>query len=121
MSAFIGVVSSSVACVAYHVWVVLLRSLVVSLVVVLLSVLLMSLFLKFFPNVFYRDKPAGLCGAILSDKPNWVSSLVATDNAHYINPLPMTEFSKLAEIIERIFLLPPGEKGKPQSLQKHKK
>ncbi len=72
------------------------------MVVVLLSVLLMSLFLKFFPNVFYRDKPAGLCEAILSDKPNWVSSLVATDNAHYINPLPMTEFSKLAEIIERI-------------------
>lgn len=72
------------------------------LIIVLLSALFMSLFLKFFPNMFYRDKPSGLCQGVLANKPNWVSSLVAVDDPHYIEPLQMIEFSKLSQAIELI-------------------
>tara|TARA_B110000879_G_C11062754_1_gene467396 strand:+ start:638 stop:1087 length:450 start_codon:yes stop_codon:yes gene_type:complete len=71
-------------------------------IVILLGVLLMSLFLKVFPNVFYRDKPAGLCEAILPDKPNWVSSLAIPDNAHYVMPLPMSVFEDITRAIVKI-------------------
>ena len=51
-----------------------------------------------FPKLNYRDMPKGLCQAELDEqKPNWVSSLVDEQNAHYIKPLQIQSLSQLAD------------------------
>lgn len=55
----------------------------------------------FFPQINFRDMPQGLIDGTLSeDKPNWVSSLVASDNPHYIAALNVDSLEKLAACIK---------------------
>ena len=76
------------------------------MVVLLLSigVFVMSLFLSQNKGFFYRDKPEGLCEALLPDKPNWVSSLVSISDPHYIASLPV---DKLATVSAAIYQIDP--------------
>lgn len=60
----------------------MLKVIVLSLVLLLILVPLVG------PYWMYRPMPRGLCQGQLPDKPNWVSSLVAKDNPHYVKPLP---------------------------------
>jgi uncharacterized protein (DUF1499 family) len=55
----------------------------------------------FFPQINFREMPQGLIDGTLSeDKPNWVSSLVASDNSHYIASLNVDSLEKLAACIK---------------------
>ncbi|MBL7478374.1 DUF1499 domain-containing protein [Legionella bononiensis] len=54
-----------------------------------------------FPQINFREMPKGLIdGQLPEEKPNWVSSLVAADNAHYIPPLKVGTLVQLAECIK---------------------
>lgn len=79
-----------------------LVELMIVVVIILTGVLIMSIFLSKDPDLFYRDRPAGLCEAALPDKPNWVSSLVARDDKHYIAPLPFTPLDDLKNAIHQM-------------------
>jgi uncharacterized protein (DUF1499 family) len=54
----------------------------------------------FYPEIFFRAEPEGLCHGKLPNKPNWVSSFVAENNPHYIASLGKIESSKLTECIQ---------------------
>lgn len=54
-----------------------------------------------FPQINFRDMPKGLVeGDLPEEKPNWVSSFVATDNAHYIAPLKIKSLAQLSDCIK---------------------
>lgn len=52
-------------------------------------------------GLFFRPAPQGLCQAALSDTPNWVSSLVAPDNAHYVKPLGLVDIAQLSACLKK--------------------
>jgi uncharacterized protein (DUF1499 family) len=83
-------------------WKILMLEMLVVVIVILLCVLSVNTLLAKYPDFFYRDKPQGLCEAALSDKPNWVSSLVHRSNSHYVSPLPVTPLSDIARCIQRM-------------------
>ena len=72
------------------------------LIILLVIAFLVQVLLLKKPNLFYRDIPAGLCVADLPNKPNWVSSLVPSSNAHYIAPLPTASLIHTADVIQLI-------------------
>ncbi|KTD46183.1 DUF1499 domain-containing protein [Legionella quateirensis] len=54
-----------------------------------------------FPQINFREMPKGLLdGQLPEAKPNWVSSFVAADNAHYIAPLKVETLAKLSVCIQ---------------------
>lgn len=79
-----------------------LVELFVVIIIILLCFLMLTLILKKYPDIFYRDKPLGLCQAHLDDKPHWVSSLVEPSNEHYVSPLPVSTFASMANAMELI-------------------
>lgn len=49
------------------------------------------------PTFNYRAMPQGLCeGALPSNQSNWVSSLIAPSNPHYVAPLARPELASIA-------------------------
>lgn len=55
----------------------------------------------FLPQINFREMPQGLIdGRLSEDKPNWVSSSVASDNLHYIASLHVDSLKKLAACIK---------------------
>ncbi len=74
----------------------ILTGLAVMILLAVLAVLMMYLF----PKINFRAMPEGLVnGRQDEQKPNWVSSLVARNNAHYIAPLAIKNLSSLAECL----------------------
>ena len=73
-----------------------------AILISLLFVFLLKCFFWFKPDFFFRDMPQGLCQAKLDNKPNWVSSLVKSDNAHYIKPLPVKAFQSVIPMLKTI-------------------
>lgn len=64
---------------------------------ILLMILIITLLLMYFiPTINFRDMPAGLAeGALDAGKPNWVSSRVPKNDAHYIAPLTISSLAAL--------------------------
>ena len=68
------------------------------IVAVLIAILVGIMY--FFPQINFREMPKGLeNGQLPEEKPNWVSSLVATNNSHYIAPLKINSLEKLSACI----------------------
>ena len=71
------------------------------LLFLLIFIVLIPLAMIIFPKINYRPAPHGLCeGKLNQNKPNWVSSLVAESNEHYIEPLQFASLSSLADCIK---------------------
>lgn len=67
-------------------------------VLLLLIILLMVLF----PQINFRAMPMGLCeGQLPKNKPNWVSSLVAKTDSHYIHSLKFQDLDALIVCIKK--------------------
>ncbi|KTD38813.1 hypothetical protein Lmor_0216 [Legionella moravica] len=72
---------------------------IILIVVVFIALVVGVMYL--FPQINFRDMPKGLIDGQLSEaKPNWVSSFVAADDAHYIAPLKVDTLTQLAECIK---------------------
>jgi uncharacterized protein (DUF1499 family) len=68
----------------------------------LVIVSLVSMILS--PKINYRSMPAHLCEALLPEqKPNWVSSLVDSNNPHYVAPFKIKSLSTLADCLHSQF------------------
>lgn len=73
-----------------------------SIIILILLMILVPLCMFLIPKINYRPMPADLCEAKLSSsKPNWVSSLIANSDEHYITPLQFNSLSSLAANIEK--------------------
>lgn len=71
------------------------------ILIVILFIALVVGVMYLFPQINFRDMPKGLIDGQLSEaKPNWVSSFVAADDAHYIAPLKVDNLAQLAECIK---------------------
>ena len=71
--------------------------------IIIILVVIIAVF-HLFPQINYRDMPKALCEAKFdNDKPNWVSSLVETDNPHYIKPFHSVDLKKLSQCISDHF------------------
>lgn len=69
------------------------------IIIILIGCLVGLMYL--FPQINFREMPQGLIdGKLPEEKPNWVSSSVASDNSHYIAPLKINTLAKLAECIK---------------------
>ncbi len=70
--------------------------------VLLLLIGLITLACYIWPQINYREMPKGLCAGELNLKaPNWVSSLVANNDSHYITPLKFESLSSVSEKIKQ--------------------
>ncbi|HBC0468600.1 TPA: DUF1499 domain-containing protein [Legionella pneumophila] len=69
--------------------------------IVLALILTLVVILYLFPQINFREMPKGLVeGQLPDDKPNWVSSLAAESDSHYIAPLKVESMSELVACIE---------------------
>lgn len=72
------------------------------LLVLGLSVLALVALMHFFPQINFRSMPPALCeGKLDVQKPNWVSSQVASADKHYVEPLHFSDLEALAVCIKR--------------------
>lgn len=85
-----------------HFWKKRALELSATVVTVLAALLLMQFVLALKPNLFYRDKPFGLCEANLGRAPNWVSSLVHQSSSHHVASFAELPFTKITSCIEFI-------------------
>lgn len=70
------------------------------LIIAVLLIVIVGIF-YLFPSLNYRKMPEGLIkGQLPEAKPNWVSSLAAKTDSHYIAPLKMGSLIKLSACIE---------------------
>ncbi len=71
------------------------------LIIILIIIGIVVAIMYLFPQINYRDMPAGLSeGHLPEGKPNWVSSKVPMTDTHYIAPLKIQSLAQLSSCIE---------------------
>lgn len=71
------------------------------LLAIIITILILPVGIAYlFPQITFRAIPNGLIeGYLPENKPNWVSSKVSPNNAHYIAPLQFKSLSELSACI----------------------